>query len=67
MPSGALPPLPGAALAAAAAEEAARYPGPGPWDARAWAGAALYLALFAAALWGVWALCRGAPGAEGER
>jgi len=42
----------------AAAETASPYPGPGPWDGRAWFGAALYLAIFAAALWGIWALVR---------
>ena len=51
----------------AAAEASTPFPGPGPWDLRAWCGAALYVALFAAALWGVWALVRGdrSVGAEG--
>jgi hypothetical protein len=50
--------VPRAILPALAAAEA--FPGPGPWDARAWAGAALYAALFLAALWGAWRLARGA-------
>ena len=33
-------------------------PGPGPWDARAWAGAALYVLLFLAALAGILALLK---------
>lgn len=41
---------------------AAPYPGPGPWDARAWIGAAIYVLIFVAALRGIWLLCRGGPG-----
>ena len=33
-------------------------PGPGPWDGRAWAGAALYVLLFLAALAGILVLVR---------
>ena len=65
MPAAA-PLVPGtAALAAGGAD--ALYPGPGPWDARAWTGAGLYVLLFAVALWGVWRLCREAPGEEAGR
>ena len=46
---------------------AAGLPGPGPWDARAWIGAAVYLAAFAAALVGIWVLVRGAPDGGGPR
>jgi hypothetical protein len=66
--------VPGAApallLAAAAAVPSAAeggatsaYPGPGPWGAREWAGAAIYGLLFLAALWGAWRLATGAPAA----
>jgi hypothetical protein len=38
--------------------------GPPAWDGTATAGAALYLAIFAAALWGVWLLVRSGPGSD---
>ena len=61
-------PLPVLSLARAAVvagqEGAANaYPGPGPWDARAWAGAVLYVLLFLAALGGILALLKN-PAAE---
>ena len=62
MPAGALAT---AAAAAAAAGDPSTFPGPGPWDARAWLGAALYVALFLAALAGTWVLVRGCPDGEG--
>jgi hypothetical protein len=37
------------------------------WGGRAWAGVALYLVLFAAAVLGTWVLVRGAPGGEDRR
>lgn len=46
------------AILLAAAEASNPLPGPGPWGPRAWCGAALYVALFGAALWGVWVLIR---------
>jgi hypothetical protein len=50
----------------AAAEASTPFPGPGPWDLRAWCGAALYVALFAVALRGVWALVRSDGRGGGE-
>ncbi len=55
-----------APLLAAGGEAADPCPGPGPWDARAWVGAALYLVLFLAALAGIAALLRGDPGGGGR-
>ena len=43
------------------------YPDPGPWDARAWTGAALYVLLFLAALAGILRLVRGSPPEEEAR
>ena len=56
------------AILLAAAESVEPFPGPGPWGARAWLGAALYVAVFLAALWGTWLLVRsdGASGENGE-
>ena len=45
----------------AAGGVAKEYPDPGPWDGRAWAGAAIYCLLFLAALAGILVLLRGAP------
>ncbi|MCK6479888.1 MAG: hypothetical protein L6R43_06990 [Planctomycetes bacterium] len=47
---------------AAAGDPGGPWPGPAPWDGRAWAGALLYSLLFLAALAGIAALLRGAPG-----
>jgi hypothetical protein len=55
--------VPRATLPATLAAEA--FPGPGPWDATAWTGAALYLLLFLAALAGAWRLARGSDAGEG--
>ena len=43
------------------------FPGPGPWGAREWSGAALYVLLFLAGLWGAWRLAAGAPAPEEPR
>ena len=56
-----------ASAAAAAASSAAEggaspaYPGPGPWGAREWTGAAIYGLLFLAGLACAWRLAAGAP------
>lgn len=52
-----------AAAVSSAAEHGAPdpYPGPGPWGAREWTGAAIYGLLFLAGLWGAWRLAAGSP------
>ena len=62
-----LPSFPPAAATLAAGGADGRFPGPGPWGAREWAGAALYLLLFLAALRGAWALARAAPPEGADR
>ena len=58
---------PAAAALAAGGAAADPCPAPGPWNARAWVGAALYVVLFLAALAGVAALLRGPGDAPGPR
>lgn len=41
-------------------------PGPGPWESRQWIGAALYVALFLLALWGLSRLAASGPDGDGE-
>jgi len=59
LPAGPLPALAATVLIPAAQ---GAFPGPGPWGAREWSGAALYLLLFLAGLWGAWRLAAGVPG-----
>jgi len=61
------PLLAAAAVLAAGGGDPVPCPGPGPWQAREWAGAALYGLLFLAALAGLDALLRGLPAEEGAR
>lgn len=61
-----LAPAAAAALAAGGAA-ADPCPAPGPWNARAWVGAALYVVIFLAALAGIAALLRGPGDAPGTR
>jgi hypothetical protein len=49
----------------AAAAGGPSLPGPGPFGAREWAGAAIYAALFLLAAWGAWRLVRSVPDGSG--
>jgi hypothetical protein len=51
----------------AAAAGGSSLPGPGPWGAREWAGAAVYVAMFLLVAWGAWRLVRSVPDGSGAR
>ncbi len=60
-------PPPAATALVAAVAGGTPFPGPGAWDGRAWAGAAIYALLFAASLRVVGRLCRDSPDGETGR